>query len=159
MRRAAVLLFALALAMLADPAPGAKPKGARPAPARPAALLAPDTSAAAHQVTAYYFHGNLRCASCMKIEAYSKEAIEQAFAAELKDGRLAWRVVNTEEKGNEHFVKDYQLYTKSLVLVDAARGRQVRWKNLEKVWQYLQDKPAFLQYVRAETRAYLGRAS
>jgi hypothetical protein len=108
-----------------------------------------------HRVTAYYFHTTQRCATCKAIEAQTCEAIESAFAAELKDGRLVWKVVNVEVKGNEHFVKDYALYTKSVVLVDEVRGQSPRWKNLEKVWQLVRDKAAFQRYVQAETRAYL----
>jgi len=108
-----------------------------------------------HRVIAYYFHTTSRCASCRSIEAYSREAIESAFADELKDGRLVWKVVNVEVKGNEHFVKDYGLYTKSLVLVNENRGKRTQWKNLEKVWQLLQDKDKFLRYVQDETRSYL----
>lgn len=112
-----------------------------------------------HRVIAYYFHTTYRCASCRAIEAYSREAIETAFADQLKDGRLVWRTVNTEVKGNEHFVKDYNLYTKSLVLVNEVRGKPAQWKNLERVWQLLQDKTKFLRYVQDETRAYLSARS
>jgi len=41
------------------------------------------------------------------------------------------------------------------VLVNEVRGKPAQWKNLEKVWQLLQDKPKFLRYVQDETRAYL----
>jgi len=116
-------------------------------------LVAP--SVQPHRVIAYYFHTTQRCASCRAIEAYSREAIENAFPDELKDGRIVWKVVNIEVKGNEHFVKDYGLYTKSLVLVNEVRGKPAEWKNLEKVWQLLQDKSKFLRYVQDETRAYL----
>jgi hypothetical protein len=108
-----------------------------------------------HRVIAYYFHTTYRCASCRAIEAYSREAIESAFADQLKDGRMLWKVVNIEVKGNEHFVKDYGLYTKSLVLVNEVRGKPAEWKNLEKVWQLIQDKDRFLRYVQDEARAYL----
>lgn len=108
-----------------------------------------------HRVIAYYFHTTYRCASCRAIEAYSREAIESAFADELRDGRIIWMAVNVEVKGNGHFVKDYGLYTKSLVLVNETRGKPAEWKNLEKVWQLIQDKPKFLRYVQDETRAYL----
>lgn len=115
----------------------------------------PDTTALPHHVTAYYFHTTYRCTSCRKIEAYSLEAIEKGFPQELKDGRLVWRVVNVEEQGNEHFVKDYQLYTKSLVLVEENDSTQVRWENLAKVWELLGDKDGFVRYVQDNTRAYL----
>jgi hypothetical protein len=128
-----------------------------PAPKAPAETTAAvgDTTALPHRVIAYYFHTTMRCASCMKIEAYTTEAIQTAFPDELKNGRLVLKVVNVEETGNEHFVKDYQLYTKSVVLVDERAGKQMAWKNLAKVWQLLNDKEGFLRYVQDETRAHL----
>ena len=123
------------------------------APAETPTIVSPSTRP--HRVTAYYFHTTTRCASCRAIEAYSHEAIESVFADELKDGRLVWKAVNVDVKGNEHFTKDYSLYTKSLILVNEQRGKPAQWKNLEKVWQLLQDKPKFLRYVQDETRGYL----
>lgn len=127
------------------------------APKEAPAFVAP--SVHRHRVVAYYFHTTYRCASCRTLEAWAREAVESAFAEELKDGRLVWKTVNIEVKGNEHFVKDYALYTKSLVLVNEVRGRAPAWKNLEKVWQLLGRKEAYFRYVQAETRAYLAPAS
>jgi hypothetical protein len=108
-----------------------------------------------HRVIAYYFHTTYRCPSCKAIEAYSHDAIQSAFADQLKDGRLVWKVVNIETEGNEHFAKDYRLFTKSLILVNENRGKPAEWKNLEKVWELLRDKEAFFRYVQNETRSYL----
>jgi hypothetical protein len=109
-------------------------------------------------VVAYYFHGNFRCQTCRKIEAISREAVESGFPEELKTGRLEWHVINVEEPENEHFVKDYQLFSKSLVLVAREGSKQTRWKNLQKVWTLVGDKEEFIQYVRDEIRAYQGGA-
>jgi hypothetical protein len=116
------------------------------------ASITPDS---AHQVMAYYFHGTRRCSNCIKIETYSKEAIDSAYGAALNDGHLVWKVLNTDEDSNSHFIKDYQLYTKSVVLVDLHYGKQMRWKNLEKVWDYLNDKNSFENYIRDEVALFL----
>lgn len=108
-----------------------------------------------NRVVAYYFHGNMRCATCRKIEALTKEAIEAAFAPELELGTLQWREVNVDEAGNEHFIQDYQLTTRSVVISEIADGEEKRWKNLERVWQLVGNKGAFLDYIQEETRAYL----
>lgn len=156
LRGLVILATALVLAGVSYPSARAtaEPNAARPETARETPTLV-TPSVLPHRIIAYYFHTTYRCASCRAIEAYSHEAIESAFADELKDGRLVWRAVNVEVKGNEHFVKDYGLYTKSLVLVNEVRGKRTEWKNLEKVWQLLQDKEKFLRYVQDETRAYL----
>jgi len=112
--------------------------------------------ASTHKVLAYYFHGNVRCSTCRKIEAYTQEAIEGTLAEALKDGRLEWQVVNVDHPSNEHFVQDYQLFTRSVVVVGTRDGKQVRWKNLERIWDLVHDKGAFVNYIQDEVRAYLG---
>ena len=110
-------------------------------------------------VVAYYFHGNVRCATCRKIEAYAHEAIEAAFSDELKIAKLQWRVLNVEEPANDHFIADYQLTTRSLVLSDMDSTTQRQWKNLAQVWDLVGDKPAFVKYVQDEVRAYLAEGN
>jgi hypothetical protein len=106
-------------------------------------------------VVAYYFHGNFRCQTCRKIEALSREGVESGFPEDLKAGRLEWRVINVEELGNEHFIQDYQLFSKALVLVVKEGSKQTRWKNLQEVWTLVGNKEAFIKYVQDEIRAYL----
>lgn len=115
----------------------------------------PGPAAVPPKVVVYYFHISFRCSSCKKIEAYSHEAIESGFAKELKDGRVAWCVVNLDDRANRHFIQDYQLFSKSLVLVKMKDGKQAEWKNLIKVWQLLGNREDFLRYVQAELRWYL----
>ena len=114
------------------------------------------SDAVADGVVAMYFHGNVRCATCRKIETYADEAIAQGFVEELESGRLAWRVVNIEEPGNKHFIQDFQLVTRSVVLVEYRDGKIVRWENLDKVWQLVRNKEQFFGYVEDETREFLG---
>jgi hypothetical protein len=127
-----------------------------------AAVVIPIMSALAQQTTApkviaYYFHTNTRCSTCRKIEQYSHEAIEQGFPEELKNGTLEMRVVNYEQAGNRHFMQDYKLVSKSLVLVNMVNGKQTEWMNLKLVWQLTGRKDAFLNYVRREVRNYLAK--
>ena len=114
-----------------------------------------NTDKAAKTLIAYYFHGNFRCDNCRKIEQYSREAIEKYFVEELKTKKLTFTIINTDLSENKHFIEDYQLYTRSLVIAEYKDGKQVRWKNLAKVWVYLNDKDAFYEYVRSEIRDYL----
>jgi len=107
------------------------------------------------KVIVYYFHGTARCRSCLRIEALTNQAIQDNFSDDIKAGRLQWQKVNVDEPGSKHFVKDYGLYTKSVVVVNMQGDKQLRWKNLEQIWHLLGDKDAFLQYVTAEIKSYL----
>jgi len=106
-------------------------------------------------VIAYYFHSNRRCATCMKLESYSEEALKTAFEDELADSSLVWRAMNYDEEGNEHFIEDYKLYTKAVVLSRVDDEREVEWKNLDKIWELVGDKDKFIEYVQTETRAFM----
>ena len=108
-----------------------------------------------YRVVAYYFHGNVRCATCKKIEALTKESIDGAYAADLKKGNLEWRVVNIDLPENKHFIKDYQLYTRSVVLSDLHKGEQSRWRNLDKVWTLVRDHDQFVSYIQKEVASFL----
>ncbi len=118
-------------------------------------IAAEDDSTQTDKIIAYYFYGNRRCASCKKIEAYSKAAIEEGFADELKNGTVEFIPINTDEKENKHYTKDYKLYTKSLIVSKIENGKEAKWKNLTGVWQLLNTEKGFKKYVQAEIGKYL----
>lgn len=109
----------------------------------------------AGKVIAYYFHGTFRCYSCNMLEKYSKEAIETHFKDALASGRLEFKAVNVEDRGNEHFVTDYKLFTKSLILSLVKDGKEARYENLDKIWEYVRNKEKFTSYVAEKVRAFL----
>lgn len=113
------------------------------------------SSGAQHRVLAYYFHGDKRCRTCLAIEEYTREAIEEGFPEQLESGVLELRIVNVDESEHEHFIEDYRLTTKSVVLADYRNGVEERWKNLNMVWEYVNDRETFLDYVKRETEIYL----
>jgi len=98
------------------------------------------------EIIAYYFHGDVRCPTCRKLEEYSREAVQ----AKEPGQKVEFRAVNVDQKENEHFMTDYKLYTKSLVLSRMRDGKEVRSKNLTKIWEYVRDRKKFLGYVSSE---------
>ena len=55
----------------------------------------------------------------------------------------------------KHFIRDYKLYTKSLVLSLVKDNQQIEWKNLTKIWQYARNKDMFFNYVKEELSSFL----
>jgi len=107
------------------------------------------------KVIAYYFHGTFRCSTCRTIEQYSHDAIQTYFAKELGSGKLEFRPVNIEEPEHKHFIQDYQLVTRSLVLSLMSDGKETKWNNLADVWKLVRDKDKFFQYVKDEVEKFL----
>jgi hypothetical protein len=112
----------------------------------------------ASKVVVYYFHTTMRCPTCHKLEQYSKEAIEANFKDALASGKLEYKVVNVEDRGNEHYTSDYQLYTKSLILSLVKDSKELKWKNLDKIWEYVGSKQRFLDYVKSGVADFLKEA-
>ena len=110
------------------------------------------------KVVAYYFHGAFRCYTCNVMEQYIKEVMKENFKDALAEGKLEFKPTNVEERGNEHFIKDYQLYSKALILSLVKDGKEARSRNLMRIWEYAGNKKRFFDYVTAETNALLEEA-
>ena len=119
-------------------------------------VAASPATAESQKIVAYYFHRTMRCPTCLSIEKQSQEAIELSYNGELSAGTLEWHAVNIEEAGNEHFGKDFELQSQSLVLVEVAGERVTRWKLLPKVWELVEDPYGFQEYVATEVGIFLG---
>ena len=117
------------------------------------AVFAADNNSA--KVIAYYFHGSFRCYTCNNMEKYSREALDTNFKDALASGKLEFKVVNVEDRGNEHFVNDYKLYTKTLILSMIKDGKEVKSKNLDKIWELARNKQKFINYVSGEVSAFM----
>lgn len=104
-------------------------------------------------VDVYYFHGNQRCMSCNKIEAYTKEAVAQRFAADVKKGRVVMHVLNLEEDSNLHYAQDFKINAKTVVVTRSVGGKQESYRTLDQVWVLLNDKAKFQNYVEKNVNA------
>ncbi|MCD1293951.1 hypothetical protein CUJ83_02935 [Methanocella sp. CWC-04] len=109
----------------------------------------------ANKVVVYYFYTNARCTSCLNMESYTEQALMEGFPKEISDGTLEWHAVNIDKLENRHYIKDYDLYIKSVIVSGIRDGKEVNWKNLDRVWELLGDKSSFIRYVQENTKEYL----
>jgi len=106
-------------------------------------------------VIAYYFHRNIRCAGCLKIEANAKRVIEKNFAKEIADKKLMWAPFNLDEPGGEEFAKEFDISIGTLVLSKTKKDNQSEYKKLEKAWELMHERNAFDTYVKDEVKQFL----
>lgn len=129
----------------------------------PAQAKAPDASSenggkAVAQVpalTIYYFHGHVRCTNCINFEHFTEELLKKDFAEDFKSGRIQWKVINVDLPENGHYVNEYKLFTKSLVLVRHPASGKNSFKNLTDIWKFAGDKAQFQAYVKSEIEKML----
>ena len=125
----------------------------------PATRMDAVTISKARKVTVYYFHNTIRCATCLRMEEYSKFAIYAGFPDELKSGSIEWSVVDMQLPENRHFVEDFRLRMSSLVIVRFKEGKQAEWRNLEKIGDHVGDMTEFVKYVQSNVKAFLNAGS
>lgn len=123
----------------------------------PRATAKPVSEGQIAELQAYYFHVTSRCATCLKIEQYAREAIAESFPSELKNGSVRWQAVNYDEAANEHFVKEYGLVSSSLVIVSNPVDSPGSWRKLDRTWDLVGDEKEFKNYVTGEAKALLRR--
>ena len=112
-----------------------------------------DPSAApADGLTAIFFHGETRCPTCRKIEDYAHQALQEAFPDQIRKGDIEWRTANYDDPAKKQLAVNYKVYSSTVVLVRVAEGTTTDWRNLEQVWEFVDDEDAFKQYVQAEAR-------
>jgi hypothetical protein len=129
---------------------------AKPVPSvKDSATNEPTTNATSPQVIAYYFHGTVRCETCLLIEGLAKAVIEEQFRAALDAKRLLFLPVDYDLPENAHFLTDYRLPCPSLVLVRQSNGQDETWKLLGDTWQLVHDPAKLNSYVEAEVRRLL----
>lgn len=110
---------------------------------------------AGHQVVMTYFISGPRCESCQKIEALCRATAAREFPTELANHQLVFRVIDTGEPANQHYLNDYQLTSKIVILSHRLEGRETEWVAMEKVWDLLEDPAAFGAYLAAPIRTYI----
>jgi hypothetical protein len=111
-----------------------------------------------HQVIAYYFHGKARCVTCSNMETYAKEAVETAFSDEIASNALTFLSLDMEKEENKQLVQDYQLFSQSLIVSLVRDGREVKSKNLDRIWLLARNKSTFMAYVTEEIQSMMQEA-
>lgn len=101
-------------------------------------------------IVVYYFHTTKRCQSCLKAEKLSKETVETFFKNEIDSGKVKYLAINTDEPENAHYIKDYQLFSKSLIISLYKNSKEVKFKNLTEIWQLIYNDEGFRDYVKSE---------
>lgn len=113
------------------------------------------TTAKGDKVIVYYFHTAYRCKTCNSFEIITKNILNQYYSNQQKNGGIIFKVINVDDKENEHFVSDYSLVTKSLVLSFQENKTEKEWKNLDKIWMLIRNETEFKDYVRKNIEEYV----
>lgn len=143
-----LVALALAGATVAVLKAGRPSSGYRQTPSESSAPALP-----ASGVVVTYFTTDVRCPSCHKIEELTRNAVAAEFPQAVAAGEVLFRVINTDRPENAHFVKDYSLVSKTVIVAARKDGRETGFTNLQDVWLKLNDPADFTRYIAEAVRA------
>jgi hypothetical protein len=111
--------------------------------------------AAPADVVVYYFHGDLRCTTCLMLEDMTDFVVRYGFPEEMQDGRLDLQIVNYQIEDNRHFEKDFSLERQSVVLASYNNDQLGNWITLDRIWELYDQPEAFETYIVQEVQQAL----
>jgi cytochrome c-type biogenesis protein len=124
-----------------------------PPPAAPAAPVE-----AGRRPVVYYLHGALRCVTCNAVEQATRQAVA-AFTPAPGATRPELRTENFQKSGNEHFARDFQVSSSSVLLAEVEAGRIVRGQLCPLIWELCKEHEALVEYLDAEMRLFYSAVS
>lgn len=102
------------------------------------------------RVEVVYYHGDVRCMTCIKIESLIKRTVEEFYQKQVDAGKIVFKSVNYDKKENEKFADKYDLFNQTLIISVNKNNKEVKWKNSEKIWELISNEEKFMNYVKIE---------
>lgn len=107
------------------------------------------------QVVLYCFCTDFCCPGCVNMKKWARQVVEFDFKDYSAGGKLTIKEVNLCDKGNEHFMDDYEICTSSLVLVLVKDGREAKFTNLGRALCFACCRAKFMPYIKDNISKYL----
>ncbi len=107
------------------------------------------------KIEVLYFHATMRCQGCLTIEENINNSVNSLFSKELRSGTMTLNSIDFLQPANEHYQNDYKFETQTLIISKKVNGKEVKWKNLDKIWDYANDYDKFKQYIKEEIKKFL----
>ncbi len=107
------------------------------------------------RIDVMYFHATTRCHGCIVIEENTKNSINTLYEKQLKDSTITLTSIDFLQPENEHFQDDYKFESQTLILSKKVNGKEVKWVNLDKIWDYSSDYNKYKNYIEEEIKKLL----
>jgi len=107
------------------------------------------------EVRVIYFHGPIRCHTCLQIENEAQMTIKSNFEKELKTGKLSFESIDYVSDTLNNYEKQYKLENQSLIIAKYENGKQTKWKKLEKIWNLTGNYDRMSRYISSEIKKFL----
>ncbi|MCX6282451.1 MAG: nitrophenyl compound nitroreductase subunit ArsF family protein [Bacteroidetes bacterium] len=89
----------------------------------------------------YYFHPSERCPIDQSIEQNLIKLIQGSFAKEVKEGKIKFQVINTDDKSLAKTVARFEINAQALYVVKLRNGKETKNDLTKFAFDYGQSNP------------------
>ncbi len=114
-----------------------------------------DTPENHNGIAVIFFHGYARCEACTSIESLTRETLQSHFQSELDSDTIQFFKINLDVSANAHYVTDFNLSTRPVVLAKYSDGNLVTWQVLDDVWYLYKDPQAFTAFMSEQIKQFI----
>ena len=112
-------------------------------------------SKATERVVIYQFHRRFRCEACYSLENAIKETLDTHFSTQLANDKLVYKVIDLDAVDGKKYEKRYDFFYNTVIIAMMNGDEDLKFKNIEEVWQITEDKGKLIEFVRTELEEYL----
>lgn len=71
----------------------------------------------ANTIQVYYFHGSIRCETCVAVDENTHEYLKELFPKEMNSGKIIFQSINIDKKEMPNLIKKYEIYGQTLLFI------------------------------------------
>ncbi len=94
-------------------------------------------SISANTIQVYYFHGSIRCHTCVSVDENTHQYLKDLFPQKIDEGDIIYKSINIDENERPDLVEKYQIYAQTLLFI---KGDKVI-DETEDAFQYVTTNP------------------
>ena len=81
------------------------------------ATMAKNDAAAPGAIRIYYFHGSIRCHTCVSVDENTHQYLKELFPVKMDKGEIVFQSINIDKDERPDLVKKYQIYGQTLLFI------------------------------------------
>lgn len=76
-----------------------------------------DVSLDAGTIQVYYFHGSIRCETCVSVDENTHQYLKELFPDSMESGDIIFKSINIDKNERPDLVEKYQIYGQTLLFI------------------------------------------
>lgn len=91
----------------------------------------------ANTIQVYYFHGSIRCHTCISVDEETHQYLKDLFPRKMEEGVIIFKSINIDENERPDLINKYKIYGQTLLFI---KGDKIV-NTTDEAFQYVTTNP------------------